>query len=144
MPTSPAAYLPGKAIVLSRLPAQDWFSVDEAAQHSGWGRTFIRQRCISGELPAQQCTGCDARHHGRNISYRIHVDDLVMFILKNSNGRYSEEKPFRDVATITRTWPEWMRKELVTFLSRSLPPSSPPEAGTTAVRSPGGERAAIS
>lgn len=124
MPTAQANYLPGKAIILSRLPAQDWFTVDEAAEYSGWGRTFVRSHVLTGDLPAQQRTGCDARYRGKNTSYRIHVDDLVFFILRNGNGKYTDEKVFRDVATVLRTWPVWMRKELIKYLDRSIPPAA--------------------
>jgi hypothetical protein len=153
-------YLPGKAIILSRLPAQDWFTLDEAAEHSGWSRSFIRLRVISGELPAQaypaEPAPSDTYCRARLQRTRIHIDDLVLFILRNGNGRYTDEKTFRDAATIMRTWPAWMRREMVKHLQRSLTPSVPPETGShaqgtvvmapksgiTAVRSPGGERAA--
>lgn len=130
--TPPSHYLPGKAVILSRLPAQDWFTPDEAAEHSGWSRSFIRTRVISGDLPAQTYpapvpagSGTRARH----LTAKIHVDDLVLFILRNSNGKYTDEKVFRDVATVIRTWPAWMRREMVKHLERSLTPSSSPEAG---------------
>ena len=116
--TSP--YLPGKPLILSRLPAQDWFTLEEAAAHSGWGRTFVRARIVNGELPAQECKTGDVRHTGRNNTYRIHVDDLVLFILRNSHGKYTEEKTFRDAATILHTWPAWMRREMIKCLERSL------------------------
>ena len=113
-------YLPGKPLILSRLPAKDWFTLEEAAAHSGWGRTFVRARIVNGELPAQECKTGDARHTGRNHTYRIHVDDLVLFIIRNSHGKYSEEKTFRDAAAIITSWPAWMRRELVKFINRSL------------------------
>jgi hypothetical protein len=118
--TETSPYLPGKPIILSRLPAQDWFTLDEAAAHSGWGRTFVRNRILNGELPAQECKTGDPRHTGRNHSYRIHVDDLVVFIIRNSQGKYTEEKVFRDAATIIRSWPAWMRRELVKFVNHTL------------------------
>ena len=48
------------------------------------------------------------------------MDDLVIFILRNSNGKYAEEKTFRDVFTIVRTWPPWMIRELLKALTRRL------------------------
>ena len=123
MPEHP--YLPGKAIILSRLPAQDWFTIDEAAEYSGWGRTFVRSHVVSGELPAQQGTGCDARYRAKNSSYRIHIDDLVFFIIRNGNGHYTEEKPFRDVISIIRSWPVWMIRELQKALNRLFPTLTP-------------------
>ncbi|MEO5917370.1 MAG: hypothetical protein ABIS50_24285 [Luteolibacter sp.] len=114
-------YLPGKAIILSRLPAQDWFTVEEAAEYSGWGRSFIRLRVLSGELPAQKSMGTDSRHPRKHLYYRIHVDDLALFILSNGSGKYSEEKPFRDIVSIVRTWPLWMIRELQKSLNRLFP-----------------------
>lgn len=119
MPEHP--YLPGKAIILSRLPAQDWFSVEEAARYSGWGRTFVREHCVAGKLPAQGVKSCNPRRSGKNITYRIHVDDLVLFILQNSNGKYSEERPFRDIVSVIRSWPPWMIRELLKVLNRLVP-----------------------
>lgn len=117
-------YLPGKALVLSRLPAQDFFSVEEAARHSGWSPSFIRARCNSGDLAAQsfQKTGAGStRADGKHVTYRIHVDDLVLWILTNGQEKYREEKPFRDVVSIIRTWPLWMVRELQKVLKRLFP-----------------------
>lgn len=109
--------LPSKPIILSRLPAKEWFGLDEAAAHSGWGRGFVRARILKGELPAQACTTGDARHTGRNSTYRIHVDDLCFFIIRNP-ARKLTDAPFRDLAMIIRSWPAWMRRELVKLLDR--------------------------
>lgn len=114
-------YVPGKAIVLSRLPAQDWFTVEEAARYSGWGRTYVVERIAAGKLPAQEGTSSSPRRIGRNRTYRIHVDDLVLFILLNSRGKYTEERPFRDVVAIIRPWPAWMQRELIKVLNRLVP-----------------------
>lgn len=123
IPANASPYLPGKHVVLSRLPAQDYFTVEEAARHSGWSPSFIRRCCNTGELACQeyQKTGKGTtRAEGKHASYRIHIDDLVFFILRNGNGKYTDEKPFRDVADIVRTWPAWMRQEMVKHLNRSL------------------------
>lgn len=131
-------YLPGKAIILSRLPAKDWFSLEEAAKHSGWSRTFIRRHITSGTLAAQACQRSSdkpASNGGKYATYRVHVDDLVVFILKNGGSRYSEERPFRDIVSIIRLWPAWMIRELQKVLNRmlpapdaqvSVPPDTPP------------------
>jgi len=130
------SYQPGKSLILSRLPAKDWFSLDEAAEHSGWSRSFVRSRIVDGTLAAQefQAPGDPARLR-RHRTYRIHVDDLAVFIIRHGAKRYGEEKPFRDVAMILRTWPAWMRREMLTFLERSLsapatPPAAPPAPGS--------------
>lgn len=116
-------YHPGLALILSRLPAQDWFTPDEAAAHSGWSRSFICNRIKEGKLPAQSFQK-DPEHRakgkGAHESHRIHVDDLATFIAKNGQGRFAELNPFHDVVTIVRTWPAWMRRELATVLARSL------------------------
>jgi hypothetical protein len=109
--------LPSKPIILSRLPAKEWFGLDEAAAHSGWGRGYVRARIVNGELPAQACTTGDARHTGRNSTYRIHVDDLCFFIIRNPRRKLTEE-PYRDVTMILRAWPAWMRREFVKLLNR--------------------------
>jgi hypothetical protein len=122
MPEHP--YLPGKALILSRLPPKDWFTLDEAAQYSGWSRSFIVARVRSGELPAQQYQKpLKNRAKGKrtHLTHRIYMDDLVIFIMRNSGGRYTEEKPFRDVVSIIRTWPAWMIRELLKALNRILP-----------------------
>lgn len=117
------SYIPGKALILSRLPAQDWFTLDEAAEHSGWSRSFVRDRVNSGMLPAQKFQKPEAarkKGRGTHCTYRIHVDDLVIFIMSHGNGRYSEEKPFCDVVGIVRTWPKWMIKELIRALAKLI------------------------
>lgn len=158
--------LPGTAIILSRLPAQDWFTVEEAAECSGWSSSFIRARISKGELAAQKY---DQKRDGKRgagnySSFRIHVDDLVLFIMRNSRGKYADAKLLSDAAMIIRTWPANLQRGLMIYLNRHLP--SPPEAGSpvngtgvnaqqsglsrhsreatpdTAARSPGGERAA--
>jgi hypothetical protein len=105
------SYIPGRALIYSRLPDQRWFSLDEAAMHSGWSRSFIRARIKTGKLTAQkfQTEGEDRRPH---FTYKIHVDDLVVFIMQHASGRFSEEKPFRDVVSIVRAWPLWMIREM--------------------------------
>lgn len=123
IPPNTTPYQPGKAIILSRLPAQDHFTVEQAALHSGWSPSFIRARCNTGELPAQEYNKPGSgltRATGKHSSYRIHIDDLVLFILRNGNGKYTDEKIFRDAATILRTWPAWMRREMIKWLERSL------------------------
>lgn len=119
-------YLPGQAIILSRLPNQDWFTLDEAAGHAGWSRSYMRDRIKDGTLAAQEYQkphAARAKGKGLHRTYRIHVDDLVLFIMRNGNGRFSEEKPFRDVAMIIRGWPAWMRRELAKHLARGLAPA---------------------
>jgi len=120
-------YLPGKDLILSRLPRQDWFTLDEAALHAGWSRNFMRDRCQDGTLANQayQKTGAARRKRKSYCSYRIHRDDLALFILRHGNKHFGEEKPFRDVATIVRGWPVWMQRELVKFVSTNLAPSKP-------------------
>lgn len=118
-------YEPGRALILSRLPAKDWFTLDEAATHAGWSHAFMRARVADGSLAVQEFqkpVECRAWGRGRHCSYRVHIDDLVLFILRHPSGRwnFSEEKPFRDVAMITRSWPKWMRRELIKTLERSL------------------------
>jgi len=117
-------YVPGHAIILSRLPNQDWFTLDEAAAHAGWSRSYMRDRIRDGTLAAQEYQkepAYRAKGKGLHRTYRVHVDDLALFIMRNASGRYSEEKPFRDVAMIIRGWPAWMRRELAKVLARSLP-----------------------
>jgi hypothetical protein len=130
-------YLPGKAIILSRLPAKDWFTLDEVAAQSGWSRSFIRDRVKMGELPAQEYqkpVENRAKGKGTHQTYRIHVDDLVVFIMKNGSGRYSEERPFRDVVSIIRTWPVWMIRELLKVINRLLPTPGPGTEPSTTIR----------
>lgn len=120
-------YTPGKALIFSRLPAQHWFALDEAAEYSGWSRSFIKDRVKDGTLPAQEFQKEEparSKNKGTHRTYRIHVDDLVFFILKNGNGRYSEQRPFKDVVMITETWPSWMRKALVQHISDLVTPPS--------------------
>lgn len=117
-------YLPGKALVLSRLPGQDWFSLEEAATHSGWSRSHMRNRVKDGTLVAQafqKAAPAGSKRPGVHQTYRIHVDDLVIFIIRNGNGRPTEEKHFRDVVSIIRAWPPWMIRELQKVLTRLLP-----------------------
>lgn len=119
----PHPYQPGKAIILSRLPAQQWFTLDEAAEHSGWSRSFIRDRVKAGAIPAQEFQKPVAdrgKGRGTHCTYRIHIDDLVLFIMRNNSGRFSEEKPFRDVVLVVRAWPVWMIRELHKALGRIL------------------------
>lgn len=127
------AYLPGKDLIGNRLPNQEWFSLDEAAHHSGWGRTFIRDRVKDGTLPSQKFQG-ESKRRAVHLTYRVHRDELVLFILRNGQGHYREEKPFRDVAMIVRQWPGWMQRELVKFVNQSLSGdrgvAPKPEAGT--------------
>lgn len=114
-----SSYQPGRSIILSRLPARDWFSIDQAAAASGWSRSFIRGQIKAGRLPAQAYRK-PARGTGRPyFVYRIHVDDLVTWILSNTGEGskfYTEEKPFRDICLVVRLWPSWMRRELIKFL----------------------------
>ncbi len=121
-------YIPGKPLLLSRLPAREWFSVAEAAQYSGWGRSYVTDRIKDGTLPAQEYQKPEekrAKGKGKHSTYRIHVDDLVLFIINNSAGRINEEKHFSDVAMIIRRWPAWMRRELLKFVDRTLSPKPP-------------------
>ena len=123
----PAAYLPGKPIILSRLPAKEWFSLDEAAAAAGWSRSFMRGRIHDGTLPAQafqKPLTARGNRRGTHTTYRVHVDDLALFIIRHGAKRYSEEKPFRDVAAIVRTWPRWMARELAKVLSSWDPPKT--------------------
>ena len=122
-------YTPGQSLILSRLPNQDWFTLDEAAAHSGWSRSYMRDRIRDGTLAAQEYQkphAARAKGKGLHRTYRVHVDDLVLFIMRNSSGRYSEEKPFLDVAMILRGWPPWMRREMIKHLVRSLPKTDQP------------------
>lgn len=117
-------YLPGKALVLSRLPAKDWFTLDESAQYSGWSRSYMRDRIKDGSIAAQEFQKPEkarAKGKGTHCTYRIHIDDLVVFIMKNGRDRFSEEKPFRDVVSIIRSWPTWMIRELHKAIGRILP-----------------------
>lgn len=115
--------LPSTAIILSRLPAQDWFTIDEAAAASGWGRTFIRECILEGKLAAQDCAGgksCKSGKPGRKATYRIHVDDLVLFIMRNSRGKYETVKLVSDAALIIRQWPRQVQRGLIIYLERNL------------------------
>jgi len=136
--------LPGTAIILSRLPAQDWFSVEEAARHSGWSRNFVRARILSGDLSAQSHDRKpDARRSaGKHATYRIHVDDLVLFIMRNSRGKYADAKLLSDAAQIIRSWPANLQRGLIIYLNRRLPQDPGQGSAGTAARAPGGERAA--
>jgi hypothetical protein len=116
-------YIPGKALILSRLPAQDWFTPDEAADASGWGVTYIRDRIKDGTLVAQQWQGQPEQRAGGggvHNTYRIHVDDLVLFILLNGRGRYGEAKPIQDIIAIVRTWPRWLLSHLHAAIGQIL------------------------
>jgi hypothetical protein len=116
-------YLPGHPIILSRLPAKDWFTLDEAAAAAGWSRSFMRDRIKDGTLPAQSYQKpfqARAKGRGTHGTYRIHVDDLVLFIVRHGAKEYSEEKPFRDVAAIIRTWPRWMISELSKVIAKLI------------------------
>lgn len=107
------SYTPGKPLILHRLPAQEWFSVDEAAHASGWSPSFIKARITDGTIPAQSYRDANADPEVRvHRSNRIHVDDLVLFILLNGQGRYEEKKSFGDVIAVIRSWPLWMLKEM--------------------------------
>ena len=124
-------YIPGHTIILSRLPAQDWFTLDEAARHAGWSRSFMRDRILDGTLTAQEYQRepeFRSKKQGLHRTYRVHIDDLVLFIARNAACHYSEEKPFRDVAMIIRGWPAWMRREMAKVLARSLPQEAQDEA----------------
>ncbi len=114
------SYTPGKALILSRLPAREWFTLDEAAEASGWSRSYIRQRIRQEDLPAQSYQKKTSSGGRTYLSYRIHVDDLALFIIQNNSGRFTEEKPFVDVVTIVRGWPSWMIRELHTALGRII------------------------
>lgn len=114
-------YLPGQPIILSRLPAKDWFTLDECAAAAGWSRSFMRDRIHDGTLPAQayqKCPAARAKGRGNHCTYRVHVDDLTLFIIRYGAKKYSEEKPFRDVHAIVRTWPRWMIRELLKALEK--------------------------
>lgn len=117
--TYPNGTATGTYIVLSRLPAKDWFTVDEAAQYSGWCRTYIKERIADGTLTAQQSAQKNKRAYAVK---RIHVDDLALFIIQHGRGGYSEGKPLQDVLAITRTWPAWLRRHLVSAIEKTLDP----------------------
>ncbi len=128
--------LPGTAIILSRLPAKDWFSLEEAARYSGWSPKFVRQKISNGELAAQACqrnTSKPKSKTGQYATYRIHVDDLVLFIMRNSRGKYADAKLLSDAAIIIRSWPANIQRGLIIYLNRHLPSS--PEAGSPAALS---------
>ena len=144
------AYIPGKSIILSRLPAKEWFTLDEVGYHSGWGRSFIRDRIKDGSLQAQEYQRPEDARKGKrpHLTYRVHVDDLALFIIRHGS-KMTEERPFRDVAMIVRSWPRWMIKEMQTFIERTLSASAEKSGapGTSAstdkqAASPGGEAAA--
>jgi len=120
-------YQPGRSIVLARLPARDWFSIDQAAEASGWSRSFIRGQIKAGRLPAQSYRKPDRRNGRPYYVYRIHIDDLASWILANTGEGsrfYTEEKPFRDICLIIRFWPAWMRKELIRHLQSTVATST--------------------
>ena len=129
-------YVPGKSLVLSRLPAQEWFTAEEAAAASGWSRTFINARIRDGKLVAQQWqpdpdqpqVAGPARLNCR--TYKIHVDDLALFIMLNGRGRYTEAKPINDVIMIVRSWPRWLLRHLHTALGRLLAKEELPPTDT--------------
>lgn len=114
-------YTPGKALILNRLPSQEWFDPDEAAAASGWSPSFIKSRITDGTIPAQSFRkrGEDptVRVHRTN---RIHVDDLVIFIMLNGQGRYEEKKSFSDLIAVIRNWPLWMLRELYKALGKII------------------------
>lgn len=118
------AYQPGRAIVLSRLPDREWFTLDQAAEASGWSRSFLRKQIKRGQLPAQSHRRGSVESRKYYV-YRIHVDDLAAWIIRNSgegSKHYSEEKPFRDICLIVRFWPSWMRRELIRHLQSTVTP----------------------
>lgn len=114
------SYTPGKHLIYSRLPAQDWFSPDEAAAAAGWSPSFIKSRIKDGTIPAQSYCDGPATQSRRHRSHRIHIDDLVLFILLNGNGRYQEKKSFLDLFEVFRNWPLWMLQELHKALTRHI------------------------
>lgn len=120
-PSSNVTIMPGTALILSRLPAQDWFTIDEAAKAAGWGRTFVRDCITSGKLAAQECKPEEGRRKaGRKASYRIYVDDLVFFIMRNSRGKYETARLVSDAAIIIRQWPASVQRGLIIYLERHL------------------------
>ena len=118
-------YTPGRSLIYSRLPDQQWFSLDEAAMHSGWSRSFIRARIKAGKLNAQKFQGETEEDRRAHFTYKIHIDDLALFIMQNASGRFSEEKPFRDVVFIVRGWPLWMLRELHKAIGMILAAKAP-------------------
>jgi hypothetical protein len=106
------SYTPGKPLILSRLPAQDWFTPDQAASASGWSPSYIKARIADGTIPAQSRAPESESRPTSRCSNRIHIDDLVLFILLNGQGRYEEKKSFADVVAVLRPWPLWMLKEM--------------------------------
>lgn len=131
--------LAGCAVILSRLPAQDWFTVEEAAAASGWGRTFVRDKIVAGQLAAQECNREGQKRPGRKCAYRIHIDDLVLFIMRNSRGRYEAQKLVSDAALIIRQWPPGVQRGLIIYLERNLSGASvarEPQAGGLTGQSP--------
>ena len=115
-------YTPGKSLILSRLPALEWFTLDQAAEASGWSRSHIRKRIQLGDIRAQSYQKKTSLGGRTYLSYRIHVDDLVLFIIQHNSGRFNfeEKKPFVDIVTIVRGWPYWMIRELHTALGRII------------------------
>jgi hypothetical protein len=114
--------LPGTAIILSRLPAQDWFTVEEAARHSGWSRNFVRARILSGDLSAQSHDRKPdfKRGYGKHGTKRIHVDDLAKFIMDNSRGGYQDAKILAATAGVIRKWSQPLQRGLMTYLEKRL------------------------
>lgn len=110
----------GDSIIRSRLPAQDWFTIDEAAAASGWGRTFIRECINNGTLISRPCALAATRKPGRRAKYRIHADDLVLFIMRNGHGKYETIKLVSDAAAIIRKWPRSLQRWLIGHLSGHL------------------------
>ncbi len=112
------SYTPGKTIILSRLPAQDWFTVAEVARYSGWSENFIKNQIYLGKIPAQSYQSeADKRGVKQHQTHRVYIDDLVIFIMLNGQGRYDEKKSFGDVVAVLRPWPLWMLRELHKALS---------------------------
>lgn len=132
------SYTPGKPLILHRLPAREWFSVDQAAHASGWSPSFIKTRIRNGEIPAQSYSDPARLLNRIERTHRIHVDDLVLFILLNGQGRYEEKKSFADVFAVLRNWPLWMLREMHKALglliekrtARIAHPAKPPTAAS--------------
>lgn len=140
MTPSNVSTIPATAIILSRLPAKDWFTIDEAAAASGWGRTFVRDCIATGKLAAQECAGAEAKRPGRKSTYRIHVDDLVLFIMRNSHGKYETAKLVSDAVLIIRQWPPQVQRGLMIYLERNLSGASvarEPQTGGLSGQAPG-------
>jgi hypothetical protein len=83
------------SILRSRLPDLQWFSLDMVALHTGRSITFVRDRIRDGTLPSQKVSRPTHIHSGHRFYYHVHIDDLVVFIARFSNGKYSD----LDIAT---------------------------------------------